>query len=132
MSVESSVPGTAGAAPSQTTTDTDRLWGALAYILDPIVSVLILVMEENKKRAFQRYHAIQALGFLAVVVVCYIIASILYCGLTTITGGILGCVMWVLYLVPAIPAIYYAYQSYQGKYFEIPVLTQFMRQQKWL
>jgi uncharacterized membrane protein len=29
-------------------------------------------------------------------------------------------------------SLYYAYKAYQGEMFEIPVLTNFLKQQKWL
>jgi uncharacterized membrane protein len=28
--------------------------------------------------------------------------------------------------------LYYAYKAYQGEYFVIPMVTDFMKQQKWL
>ena len=52
--------------------------------------------------------------------------------LSAASGGFLGCIAWVLYLLPIVPFVYYAYLAYQGKEFEIPVVTPFMRQQKWL
>ncbi len=122
-------------------TSNDRLWAALAYFPNLIIlPVLILVMEENKKREFQRYHAIQALGLLAAIVVYAILINLLQCGLnyalSTIGAGLvstaLSCVFWVLGLVPLAVSLYFAYQAYAGKMFEVPYLTQFMRQQKWL
>jgi uncharacterized membrane protein len=43
-------------------------------------------------------------------------------------GGICGFGALLLWLV----TLYWAYEAYQGKYFEIPYLTQFARGQGWL
>ncbi len=130
MSVDTSVPGAGGAAPSQSVTDNDRLMAALSYVIAVIVSLIVL-FSEAKNREFQRYHAIQSLGLSAVAVVYEIVVMLISCGLTALVP-FLGCVTWILPLLPAIPFLYYAYQAYQGKTFEIPYLTNFMRQQKWL
>jgi uncharacterized membrane protein len=130
MSADASIPGTTGAAPSDVTSN-DRLWAALAYIIPPIISVLILVMEENKTREFQRYHAFQAIGF-AVVAAVYTVLLCIVSGIATAVLPPLACIFSLLYVVPVIPALYFAYQAYQGQRFEIPVITEFMRQQKWL
>jgi uncharacterized membrane protein len=91
-----------------------------------------LMAEESKERAFQRYHAIQSLGFLVAAIVYEVVAALIYCGLTAATGGCLACVLWLVFLVPVVPALYYAYQAYQGLYFDIPFLTDFMVQSRWL
>lgn len=101
--------------------DNDRLLSALAYIFWPFVSIIILALEENRQRPFQRFHAIQAL--VADVVVS--LASCILAVLTFFVGGLCG-------LLPLVLVFYWAYQAYQGKYFDIPVVTQFIRSQKWV
>jgi uncharacterized membrane protein len=112
--------------------DNDRLLSALAYAIPGIVSLIILVSEENKRRPFQRFHAIQALvadiavWFIMIAASC-ILGSVL--GVVTLgLGTICGCLPFVLIVLP----FYWAYQAYQGKYFDIPVVTQFIRGQKWV
>lgn len=123
-------------APAPGVTESDRLMAAVAYasqvFLPVIVPAIMLLAEENKKRDFQRYHAIQSLGFLVAATIYEVLASIVFCGLSTITGGCLACITWVLFLVPVIPAFYYAYMAYQGLYFDIPILTDFLVQNRWL
>ncbi|HOG48420.1 MAG TPA: hypothetical protein PLJ35_13230 [Anaerolineae bacterium] len=119
-------------AGDQSVSDNDRLMAALSYAITGIVSLIVLLGESGKTRAFQRYHAIQSLGLAAAIIIYELLFSLCYCVLTTVTGGVLGCILWILGFVPWVPALYYAYQAYQGQMFEIPVLTQFMRQQKWL
>jgi len=105
----------------------ERLLAALCYPLFPIVSLFILLVEEHKNKAFERYHAVQALGAGVVIWVLFTVLSIIL-GATVILAL---CVpfLWILVLVPF---LYWAYQAYQGKTFEVPVVTKFMRDQKWL
>jgi uncharacterized membrane protein len=97
-----------------------------------VVPVLMLVIEPNKDRPYQRYHAMHSLGFLVVAFVYEILAGIAYAVLTAVTLGCLGFVLWILWLVPLVPMIYYAYLAYEGKRFEIPYLTRFLQEQNWL
>ena len=114
-------------------TSDDRMFAALSYIFSPLVSLLVLLMEQTKNRPYPRYHAIQALGFaVALFVFEAIIAPIIFCVGTVITVGIGAACLWIIFFLPFIPAIYYAYLAYQGRYFEIPIITQMMRQQGWL
>ena len=116
--------------------DNDKLWSLAAYISQMIVPVIVpvimLLIEPNKNRPFQKYHAAQSLGFLVATFVYEILAGIVFSVLTAITLGCGALVLWVLFLLPIIPAIYYAYLAYQGKRFEIPYLTKFMGEQGWL
>jgi uncharacterized membrane protein len=134
-------PAPAAAAPSgswqaKDTTDNDRLMAGLAYATQVIVPIIVpavmLLAEESKKRPFQKFHAIQSLGFLVAAVIYEILAAILFTGLTIVSAGCLGCILWILFLVPIVPALYYAWQAYKGLYFKIPFLTDFMVNSKWL
>jgi uncharacterized membrane protein len=122
--------------PANDVTDNDRLMAALAYASQVIIPVLVpavmLLAEESKGRPFQKYHAIQSLGFLVAAIVYEVLAAIVYCGLTAITGSCLACALWLIFLLPAVPAFYYAYQAYQGFHFKIPFLTDFLVNSKWL
>jgi len=129
-------PAPSGAWQAKDTTDNDRLMAGLAYatqvIVPIVVPAVILLAEESKKRAFQKFHAIQSLGFLVAAVIYEILAAILFTGLTIISAGCLACILWILFLVPVVPALYYAWQAYKGLYFKIPFLTDFMVNSKWL
>jgi uncharacterized membrane protein len=114
-------------------TENDRLMAALAYFLTPIVPVIILLVDTMKVRPFQRYHAIQALGYFVVGwVIGSVVLGIVFTICAAITLGIAAICLWVIFFLPLIPAIYYTIIAYQGNYFEIPVVTQFMMQQGWL
>lgn len=108
--------------------DNDRLLSALAYIFWPFVSIIILALEENRQRPFQRFHAIQALVADFAISVVAGLASCILAAVTFFIGGLCGLLPLILVLVP----FYWAYQAYQGKYFDIPVVTQFIRSQKWV
>jgi uncharacterized membrane protein len=108
-------------SPTDATSD-DRLWGLLAYVLTPLVPIIIMLMEDKKNRPFLKAHNPQALGLGVIEVVLSIILSI-------ISLGILGCIVSVVFLVVN---IYFGVQAYNGKMFEIPFLTNFIRQQGWM
>jgi uncharacterized membrane protein len=113
--------------------DQDKLMAALAYVIGIIVPLIIL-LTESKNRAFQRYHAIQSLGlsaaiFVAGIVLCIVMFVI---QLIPVLGQIISCLMFFVYLAPLAIMVYYAYKAYQGEYFVIPVVTDFLKQQKWL
>ncbi len=102
-------------APSDVTSD-DKLWALLAYILSPLVPIIILLMEDKKNRPFLKAHNAQALVAGIVVGVIMSIIAPLTCGI--------GLIIWAI-------MIYWGIQAYQGKYVTIPVITDFVKNQKW-
>ncbi|MBI2845190.1 MAG: DUF4870 domain-containing protein [Chloroflexi bacterium] len=116
---------------SAAVSDNDRTMSLLAYIIGIIVPLLILLSESSKNRPFQRYHAINSLGVWAAALAywipfwcCIFLLGYLF--------PLLGCLFLFLGFLPWIPFIYYGLQAYQGKHFEIPVVTKFMKSQGWL
>jgi uncharacterized protein len=101
--------------PTDVTSD-DRLWAALAYFFSPLVPIILLLLEDKKNRPFIKAHNVQAL---VSGIVLWIIIFIL--SLPT-----LGCasLLWFVMLFPAVKA-------YQGQMVEIPVISNFVRQQGW-
>lgn len=99
-------------------TDDDKLWAMLAYILSPIVPIIILLMEDKRNRPFIRAHNAQALVW-----------GLLY----TIVGAITSAFLIGLCILPVgfILSVYWGIQAYQGKYVNIPVITNFCKQQGW-
>lgn len=122
--------------PAKDASDNDKLMAALAYATQIIVPVIVpavmLLADESKERPFQKFHAIQSLGFLVAGVIYEVLAAIVYVLLSVVTAGCLACVLWVIFLAPVVPALYYAWQAYKGLYFKIPFLTEFMVNSKWL
>jgi uncharacterized membrane protein len=115
----------------------DRLMSALAWLTMvllqlPIVSVIQLLATTTKDRPFQRHHAITSLLFFAVAVVYELLAGIVYTILGALTLGCGYACLWVIFFLPHALGLYYALQAYNGKTIEIPVLSNFARQQGWL
>ena len=106
-------------APMSTdATSDDKLWAMLAYILTPIVPVIILLMEDKKTRPFIKAHNAQAL---VVGIVNVILGVVLSWTL------ILACVPLVIWFV----CIYWGIQAYNGKFVEIPVISNWVKTQGW-
>ena len=100
-------------------TDDDKLWALLAYIFAPLVSIIVLLMDEKKARPFIKYHSTQAL---ALGVLNFVLSIVL--GATVV----LACVPVFVWFA----MIYWGVKAYQGEYVEIPGLTNFMKGQGWL
>ncbi|HID64356.1 MAG TPA: DUF4870 domain-containing protein [Anaerolineae bacterium] len=120
-----------GPAPGGELTDQDKLMAALSYPI-PIVALIILLVEDMKNRPFQKFHAVQAL---AANIALWVIVIILSCVLGTVIGlvtfgigSLCGFVPWLLWFV----TLYWAYLAYQGQYFDIPVITDFIKGQGWV
>jgi uncharacterized membrane protein len=99
-------------------TDDDKLWAALAYVFSPLIPVILLLMEDKKDRPFIKAHNAQALAY---GIVLYVLTFVLT---FVIIGPCLGLVGWAL-------AIYWAVKAYQGEYVNIPVITDFVKNQGW-
>jgi uncharacterized membrane protein len=111
-------------------TSDDKLWAALGYPIF-IVAVIMLFIEGKKDRPFIKFHAVQALALNVGVWAVEIVLGILSSALAAVTfgiGALIGCIapiVWLLLIWPAVLA-------YQGKNFEVPVVTKFLRDQHWV
>ncbi len=116
-------------------TDSDRLMALLAYIIAFIVPLVIL-LTEGKNRPFQRYHAVQALALDIAWFIIFVVLNIFVAFVSAVTFGLggllLACLFPIAGLIAVVLFIYYAILAYQGKYFDVPVVTGFCRQQRWL
>ena len=108
---------TGGGQMSEVTSD-DKLWSALAYVFTPLVSILILLMADKKDRPFIKAHNMQAL--------VWGIAFYIIVGITS--TFLIGLCIWPLGLIVQ---IYWAYKAYQGQMVNIPMLTDFVKNQGW-
>jgi uncharacterized membrane protein len=101
-------------------TSDDKLWSALGYPI-PLISIILLFMEDKKNRPFIKYHAVQSIAFNIVLFVVIFVVSFITLGF----GAICAPLLWLAVFWPAI-------ESYQGKYLEIPVITNFIKNQGWV
>ena len=95
------------------TTSDDKLWAALCYVpyINPIISIVVLLMEDKKSRPFIKYHAVQS-----------IVMGILAYLLTPLCGVGILVALYMLYL---------AYDAYQGNRTVVPVVSDFIQKQGW-
>jgi uncharacterized membrane protein len=120
-----------GPVPGGELTDQDKLMAALSYPI-PIVALIILLVEEMKNRPFQKFHAVQAL---AVNIALWVIVFLLSCVLGTVVGLVtlgIGSICGLAPLLLWFVTLYWAYLAYQGQYFDIPVITNFIKGQGWV
>jgi len=111
-------------------TSDDKLWAALGYPIF-IIALITLFVEGKKDRPFIKFHAVQALALNVIFWIVEIVLGILSAALAAVTfgiGGIISCIAPILWLLLIWPAIL----AYQGKYFDIPVITKFLRDQHWV
>jgi uncharacterized membrane protein len=95
----------------------DKLWSALAWIpvspLYPIVSILMLLLEDKKDRPFIRYNAVMSL-----------VTGVILIPIAIVTMGI-GALAYLVFF-------WWAYQASQGQMVEIPWVSDFVRKQGWV
>ena len=103
--------------PIETTSD-DRLWAMLGYIFSPVVPIIIMLMPDKKDRPFLKAHNAQALVLGIIEWVINILLSFI----------VIGCITAVLTLIVN---IWLGIRANRGEVFEIPVITNFVRQQGW-
>lgn len=106
--------------PQIESTSDDRLWTLLGYIFTPIIPIIVLLLEDKKNRPFIKAHNMQALILGAVIIVLSIIISI-------VSIGLLSCFTPLLWIYPIILGI----KANRGEVFDVPVVTNFVRQQGW-
>jgi uncharacterized membrane protein len=108
------------ASSSADVTSDDKLWAALGYAI-VLIAIIMLFMEDKKSRPFIKFHAVQSIALWIV----YIVLGSVITAVTFGIGGICFAVAWLVFL-------YWAYLAYQGKMFEVPVVTNFIKNQGWV
>jgi uncharacterized membrane protein len=91
-------------------TQDDKLWSLLSYIFCPLIGIIMLLIEDKKNRPFIKYNAWVSI-WLGIIVI-----------LTS--GFCVGLLVWIY-------AIYLGIKSYQGEKVEVPVISDFVRNQGW-
>jgi uncharacterized membrane protein len=118
MSDEVSTPVEPAPGASPEITSDDKLWVLLAYIFSPLIPVILMLLEDKKNRPFIRAHNAQALVMGIVEVVIAVVLS------WTVFLSCLAFFVWVM-------LIYWGIQGFQGKYVNIPFVTDFCKKQGW-
>lgn len=91
-------------------TEDDRLWSLLSFLFPPLLGIIVLLIEDKKNRPVLRYHAMVSivLGVVGVV----------------LSFACIGVLLWIYSIVLGIKA-------YQGEVVEVPVVSDFVRNQGW-
>jgi uncharacterized membrane protein len=95
-------------------TQDDKLWALLSWLIWPL-AIIVLFMDDKKKRPFIKYNAVLSLC-LNVVAYGLIIIGI---------GACLGPLATIYSIVLGI-------QAYQGKWVTLPVISDFAKKQHWV
>ena len=108
-------------APSSGAGD-PKLWALLAYVLSPVVPIVILLVDSMKSQPYLKPHTMQAL-----------VAGIGIIAITFVLGviPIIGCLSPIVALAGWIAMIYWGFQAYNGKPVTIPVVTNLVQKQGW-
>jgi uncharacterized membrane protein len=95
---------------SEEITQDDKLWALLSYIFCPLIGIIVLLIEDKKNRPFLKYNAVVSiiLGVLGVL----------------LSWACIGILVWFY-------AIYLGIKSYQGEWVEVPLVSDFVRNQGW-
>ena len=103
---------------NQDVTSDDKLWVLLAYVLAPIVPIIILFMDDKKNRPYIKAHNAQAL-----------VLGVLLALLSILIGWtvFLGCIPFLFWCL----MVFYGIQAFQGKFVTIPVITDWVQKQGW-
>ena len=99
-----------GAPAGGEITQDDKLWALLSYIFAPLIGIIVLLIEDKKNRPFLKYNAV-------ISIILGILAAVL-------SWACIGILVWLY-------AIYLGFKSYQGEWVEVPVISDFVRNQGW-
>ena len=97
----------------------DKLWALLGYIFSPLIPLIMLLMEDKKKRPFIKFHAVQAIVLGVVEFILYAVLGWIFVGLC------LGLALFAY-------MIYIGVKAYQGEYVVVPMVTDFIKKQNWV
>jgi len=91
-------------------TQDEKLWALLSYIFCPLIGIIALLIEDKKNRPFIKYNAVVSiiLGIIAIV----------------LSWACLGILVWFY-------AIYLGIKSYQGEWVQVPIVSDFVKNQGW-
>ncbi len=115
-------------------TENDKLMAFLCYVIGFLVPGIVLLSVDMRERRYQRVHATHSLALWSVSIVFYAALALADMILVQIAcvGWLLACVSIPLYLLPPILIFYYALLASQGREFDIPYLSDALRQQGWI
>lgn len=97
----------------------DRLWVLLCFLVAPILPLITLFLDDKKDKPFIKYHTVPTLILgIAEAVVVTVLSLIPF----------VGCFTPLVYIIN----ILYGVKAYNGTNVDIPVITNFAKQQNWM
>jgi uncharacterized membrane protein len=104
--------------PAPEVSSDDRLWVLLCFLLTPLIPLITLFLEDKKAKPFIKYHNVPTLilGIVEMIVV----------GILAIIPFV-GCLSPLIWIINVLLAI----KAYKGVNTDIPVITNFSKQQGW-
>ena len=109
--------------PEPEVTNDDKLWALLSYLFTPLVPIIILFLEDKKQRPYIKAHYIQALVLGVALIILGTILSLI--PIINIIMAFIWPIAWLVIV------IVYGVKAYQGQMINIPVITNFVKSQKW-
>ena len=101
---------TAAPVGGEEITQDDKLWALLSYIFFPLIGIIVLLIEDKKNRPFLKYNAVVSIVLGIVVMIT--------------SAACIGVLVWFY-------AVYLGIKSYQGELVEVPIISDFVRNQGW-
>ena len=115
--------------------DNEKTLSGLAWVsqilLPAVLPAVLLLTDEGKRSAFIRHHSVHALAVLVVSIIYEIALGAVMLVVGLVVPCLLG-LLWVLFFLPLVPFLYYGWQAFQGRQVEVPRLTVFLRDNRWL
>jgi uncharacterized membrane protein len=119
--------------------DQDKLMGMLCHLLNIVgagwIVGLVILLTDMKNRPFQRFHAVNSIALNVVWIIIWVVLIILCTIISIVTLG-LGAIGTCLFIIPYVAylalSIWYGVLASQGNYFDIPFVTKFCRDQRWI
>ncbi len=104
--------------PTPEVSSDDRLWVLLDFLITPLLPLITLFLEDKKDKPFIKYHNVPALMLGIVEAIIVGILSFI---------PVINCFTPLIYIIN----ILYAVKAYKGVIVDVPVLTDFSKQQGW-
>ncbi len=116
--------------PPTTTTENERLLAALGYLsqllLPLLMPILLLTSKATRQSGFVRHHAVQAIALVGVGVL-YDLVIVLLLLLLRSRAQLVIFGLALLLMVPMAVTLWYATQALRGRWLEIPLITNLLK-----
>jgi len=117
--------------PPVVATDNERLLACLAYLsqiaLPAVLPVLLIVNRSTKQSGFVRHHAVQAIALVVVGIIYDLLLALTLLSFREQAQAVLVFVLTLMLVPPVGVTFYYASCSVRGRWTEVPVVTNLLK-----